>query len=189
MRRPAVIAASVLVLACVAGGGLYLATTSSRVDTGPDRSSEGTPVAPGSGTAATASPLSTRAGTVAGANQLEPGPADVVATDPPPVTDAATAEATVVMSYADFAPGSGIEEGGFVSGLVEDGGTCRVVVSRGAQERTAEVPGAADATTTSCGGLVVDEADLTAGTWSVQLEYRTGATTISSTPVTVEVAP
>ena len=45
--------------------------------------------------------------------------------------------------------------GGYVSGVIEDGGVCTLTLTQGSSSVTVEGPAMPDATTTVCGGLVV----------------------------------
>ena len=74
---------------------------------------------------------------------------------------------------------------GYVSGAIEDGGTCTATLTKGGTTLTAEAEGIADASTTSCGQLAVSGAS--AGTWSAVLSYQSGASAGKSAPVSVVV--
>jgi hypothetical protein len=108
------------------------------------------------------------------------------------VTDPPRPSATdVVLSFVGWDEESGsVQVGGYVSPVVEDGGTCTLELTReGAEGRvvTATGPGFADATTTICGGLAVPGDELTAGEWTVVLSYESSAASGTSEGTTVVV--
>lgn len=117
-----------------------------------------------------------------GTQVLEPGPDATVATDPP----AARGEIAVVVTYADWVDG-GVEVDGYVAGVVEDGGTCRLTLTRGDDVQTVEGVAASDASTTTCGSLIVAGGGLTAGDWSAVLTYDSTSSSGSSAPSVVAV--
>jgi hypothetical protein len=118
------------------------------------------------------------------AGNTAPPPDDrPVATDPPRPT-----AAEVVLSLAEWdGPTASIVVGGYVSPVVEEGGTCTAELERAGRVVRLEEPAIADATTTVCGGLTTDGADLGAGTWSVVLRYESPTVAGASDPVRVEV--
>lgn len=125
----------------------------------------------------TAAAATTAAGTTA-ADDAEP-----VATDParPTATD-------VVLSYAAWDPGAGaVLAGGYLSPVIEDGGTCTLVLTKGRVTVTATSVGMADATTTACGDLRVPRSALSAGTWRAVLRYASSAADGESSSLSVAV--
>ena len=113
-------------------------------------------------------------------------PPDEVAVDEP--APAAGGTVGVALNFADWEESSGAAEiSGFVSGVVENGGTCRFTLTRGQQSVVAESRGQADATTTVCPSVSVTGDQLTAGTWTAALSYDSGTSTGVSAPVGVEV--
>jgi hypothetical protein len=114
-------------------------------------------------------------------NQL---PDDVEAVTDPPRPSATD----VVLSFVGWDEASGsVQAGGYVSPIVEDGGTCTLELTRDDRVVTGAGPGAADATTTICGGLSVPGAELSAGEWTVVLRYESSGTSGTSEARTVEV--
>jgi hypothetical protein len=111
-------------------------------------------------------------------------PDDVAAvTDPPRPSDT-----EVVLSFVGWDEDtSSVQVGGYVTPVVEDGGTCTVDLTRG--DVTVEVsgPAVADATTTVCGGLTVPGDQLSAGTWEAVLRYESPLTSGASESLPVEV--
>jgi hypothetical protein len=107
----------------------------------------------------------------------------VAATDPPRPTDT-----DVVLSTASWDAGTAtVQIGGYVSPLVEDGGTCTAELKRGDRTMTVEGPATPDASTTVCGGLEIAGAQLQPGSWQVVLSYASAQRSGSSAPMTVEV--
>lgn len=117
---------------------------------------------------------------------VEPAPDAPVARDEPVPADGGTVQ--VIVTFAGVEPSvDGVEVDGFVSGVVEGSGVCTLRLTRG--ERSAEVSREAvpDATTTSCGALVVPLDDLAAGTWEAVLSYSSPTSTGTADPVRVEI--
>lgn len=69
---------------------------------------------------------------------------------------------------------------GVVTDVIEDGGTCTFTLRKGAVAIQRQQPGAADATSTSCGTVEVPAAELSAGTWDASLTYTSATGTGSS---------
>lgn len=112
-----------------------------------------------------------------------PTEAGSVATDPPRPQGA-----EVVLTRAGWDEGTGaVQAAGYVSPVVEDGGTCTLELSRGGSTRTAEAAAEPDATTTICAGLTVPGGQLSAGEWTAVLRYRSPGVEASSEPLVVEV--
>jgi hypothetical protein len=192
-KRLALAAAGVLVVAGVLGG-LWLsgdrgqdradgAATTGHAATTPDVALP-VPSSFPTASAGTTTPAAGRSTdpVAVGTEVLEPGPDAPVATDRP----ATSAGRVVVVTYADWVDG-GVEVDGYVSGSVEDGGTCRLTLTQGNQVRTAEGAGMADASTTSCGSLVVPGGGLPAGDWDAVLAYLSGGSTTTSERAVVTV--
>jgi hypothetical protein len=108
---------------------------------------------------------------------------DPLATDGPRPDDT-----DVVLSYAVWDEAAGaVVAGGYVSPVVEDGGTCSLEVSRDGNVVRATTEGIADATTTVCDGLALPGDELRPGTWSVVLRYESDTASGESEPLEVEV--
>jgi hypothetical protein len=118
-----------------------------------------------------------------------PVPPNAVPDDTVAVTDAPRLDATdVVLSYAAWESATAtVQAGGYVSPVVEDGGTCTLELQQRESTIEVDVPAFADATTTICGGLSVGADRLTPGTWTAVLRYASPTTTGVSEPITVEV--
>jgi hypothetical protein len=144
-------------------------------------------VAPSSAPSPTTAGAATATPVTVGSRHLEPGPADVVATDPSPATGGS--QVTVVLSYLgwnDQAPG-GVEASGYARGVVEDGGACTLTLTLGTATVSAHAVAEADASTTTCGGLLVPGSSLTPGKWQATLTYASARARGSSDTATVEV--
>jgi hypothetical protein len=117
-----------------------------------------------------------------------------VPTEPP--EDVATDEsyrapdgwADVALTFAEWDDSSAsVQVNAFVGGLVEDGGTCTLTLTRGADTRTAAVPSSADAATTICPSMTVPGDQLGSGTWQARVTYSSATATGASQPVEVAV--
>jgi hypothetical protein len=103
---------------------------------------------------------------------IKPEPARV-ATDAP--VKRRSGQVDVLLTYAGFDQATGtVQAAGFVAGVLEDGGTCTLTLTKGGQEVTATSPASADATTTMC-GLLETPPGLAAGTWDAVLTYASAA--------------
>jgi hypothetical protein len=132
-------------------------------------------------------PTGTTATEVADGAVDEPGG---VSTDPAAVSPALDTErptqADLVVTYSGFDVATGgVLVGAYVAGLLEVGGACSLTLSDGTAERTATVQAAPDARTTSCGELALPE--MTPGTWTGEVTYRSADGNTVSRDVEVEV--
>lgn len=115
-----------------------------------------------------------------------PAPGQVVATDPPPPSGGTQVQ--ILVTYAGYDPASaGIEVDGFVSGVVESGGICRLTVTEGAVTLSAQAAATPNASTTACGDVRVVDPRLTSGQWRAVLSYASSTSTGSSAPLPVQV--
>jgi len=177
LRRLLIPVLAIALLAAVVLAGLWVAR---------DRDSSETAAASAAPSTQPLSALPEAAATQPGSQVLEPGPEQVVATDEAPVTTGGDVD--VFVTYAGWDAGTGeVEVAGFVSGVIEDGGTCRLTAERNGATASAESPGMANASTTSCGSLLLSGDELGAGTWSVVLSYESATSAGSSSSTTVEV--
>jgi hypothetical protein len=112
----------------------------------------------------------------------EDAEAQPAVTDPPQ-----PAEIDVVLSLTSWDPAAGVVASGYVSPVIEDGGTCTLELSRDGETVTAATDGLADASTTVCGGLQVAGDDLAAGTWTAVLRYESASATGEPAPLPIEV--
>ena len=123
------------------------------------------------------------------ADRSLPLPANAVPDGTVAVTDAPRpSETDVVITLAAWdQAGAALHVAGYVSPVVEEGGTCTVELTR--DDEAVEIDGAAvaDATTTICGDLAIDGDRLSAGAWTAVLRYASPTTSGASEPITVEV--
>jgi hypothetical protein len=121
-----------------------------------------------------------------GAAAVSPPPADPddVATD---TATAASASVQITYSGADESAG-GVVVGAYVAGLIENGGRCAMTLSLAGDDAATETEGLADASTTTCGQMVVPFSELSPGTWDVDVAYTSPAgTVVAPGHTTVEV--
>lgn len=96
----------------------------------------------------------------------------------PPPTSEGKKQVTPVITNAD---NSSVRA--YVSGIVEDGGTCTFTFSRsGFQTKTTTSEGFADATTTVCTPVSTSSLNLASGQWSVVLNYSSSKAEGKSQP-------
>jgi hypothetical protein len=113
----------------------------------------------------------------------ETDPDAPVATDPP-----RPASTDVAISYLYWDPAAGAVLGsGYVSPVIEDGGTCTLVLSRSGASVQATSTGVADASTSSCGELRLPGSRLRSGEWTAVLRYSSDTAEGESEPMTVAV--
>jgi hypothetical protein len=114
----------------------------------------------------------------------EPTPGQAVATDAPAPADGGVVN--VMITQAGWGPsGTAVEVSGFVSGVVEDGGTCRVTLTHDGETVTAVKDALADATTTACGVLEVGDVEMASGWWQAVLSYESATSAGESAPADV----
>jgi hypothetical protein len=119
-----------------------------------------------------------------------PADSTPVATDSTPVaTDSPRPQTTdVVLSFIGWDPKTAaVEAGGYLSPLVESGGTCTLELTKAGRTVSHSSRAEPDATTTACGNLAVPRGKLTPGSWRAVLRYTSPRTTGTSAPTTVEV--
>ncbi|WP_236830996.1 hypothetical protein [Blastococcus sp. KM273128] len=74
-----------------------------------------------------------------------------------------------------------------MSGIVEDGGECTLTLEKGGVRLEASRPATADATTTACGWLQIDDPQVTSGTWAATLRYQSATTAVTSPETALDV--
>lgn len=182
-NRRGVVAA--LAVAAVAGGAVAAGVFLTR---GPDT----TPAT----SSATPTPSQSPLGEGAGFEEVSPTPTasigpdpyegQDVATDPPVVATGEQVDVTVTFTGWNSTAGE-VQVGGYVAGVVEDGGTCTLTLTKDGQSVTGSRPAAPDAATTACGAVVVPGDRVSAGTWQAVLTYSSAAHSGSSEAWDVEV--
>jgi len=83
--------------------------------------------------------------------------------------------------------GQSIEAGAFVSGIIEEVGSCNYKFAKNSTAVTKTTAGFANATTTNCTNLSFNKSELSSGTWSLVVTYDSNAATGSSAASTFEV--
>jgi hypothetical protein len=96
--------------------------------------------------------------------------------------------ADVVVTVARWSEeASRAEIGGYVDGLVEDGGSCTATFTLGARSVVVSGQAFADVTTTSCGDLAAAGTQLSTGTWTAVLSYDSPTSSGASASVSIGV--
>lgn len=95
-------------------------------------------------------------------------------------------EAVIVVAGIDT-DGANVSASGYVSGVVEDDGTCVFTFSNGLEEVVAESTGITDARSTSCGTVQVPAESFVRGSWTVTLSYMSEIAEAVSKPVGLEI--
>jgi hypothetical protein len=189
-RRVApVLAVAVALVAVAAMAGFFVTRGAAGTPAASTDTLAGTTSAsPGSSAPATEESVQPEAvETDAAAPAANPSSGQTVATDEPAVTDG-TDVSVELTSWGWNASKRSAQVRGYAAGVVEDGGTCTLTLSRG--ERTQSVTSAAfaDASTTICGALVVPAGDLAPGAWDAVVTYTADGVSGSSATVEVTVA-
>lgn len=167
-----------VVLALGAGGALLLQGALGGVDDEAVSAQAAEPTAPPA--------FSTPTPTAPRPLEVEPGPEEVVATDDPVTPPLGVAP--VFVTFAGVEPSvDGVEVSGFVASVVEADGTCSLLLTGEAESVQVSREAVPNASTTSCGALVVPLTQLSSGTWSAVLSYSSSTSNGSSDPVSIEV--
>jgi hypothetical protein len=122
------------------------------------------------------------------APKLPPNPrsGQTVATDAPVVVT--TDEVPVVVTFYGWnAAAEQVQVGGYVSGVVEEGGTCTLTLTQDGETVAARGSATADAATTACGELDIAGDQLSEGTWQAVLRYESPSHTGAADAVDIEV--
>ena len=118
----------------------------------------------------------------------DPESGQTLATDAPVVSTAAAVP--VQVTFHDWnAVQRQVMVGGYVPGVVEEGGTCTLTLTQAGKSVSAKVSATADASSTACGAVTVAGNSLAAGTWQAVLSYASGAHSGSAPAVAIEVTP
>ncbi|HEV7567562.1 MAG TPA: hypothetical protein VGO31_16565 [Microbacteriaceae bacterium] len=96
--------------------------------------------------------------------------------------------AVVVIAGVDL-DGKHVSVSGYVSGLIEEGGSClfSVTPKNGGAAVTIPNTGIKNVMNTSCGTVQSPIANFTRGSWSVVLKYTSGKTSVTSGAVEMEI--
>lgn len=118
----------------------------------------------------------------------DPDTGQAVATDDPVV--ATGSEVPVTVTFYGWNPTErSVQVGGYVAGVIEDGGVCTLTLTKGGRIVTGRTDAVADASTTACGAVTVPGDQVSAGTWEAVLSYSSDGYTGTSDAVDVEVSP
>lgn len=93
----------------------------------------------------------------------------------------------IISSWGQNPDDKSMEINGFVSGVIENGGTCSLSLKKDNKTVTASRKSIADAQVTTCGLIVIKHAKLSVGTWQAVLRYESPKSRGTSTPINVEV--
>jgi hypothetical protein len=135
---------------------------------------------------AAAAPTTSVVETDAAAPAANPSSGQAVATDEPAAVDGAQVSVELT-SWGWNASQRSAQVRGYAAGVVEDGGTCTLTLSKGTEQVTAEIEALPDASTTACGSVDVRGDQLSPGTWQAVLGYDSATSSGSSAPVQIEV--
>lgn len=156
---------------------------------GCDLDAEGAPTATTPPETATVAPATTPTETTPTPSAPVPSASPTTAVDvpgPSPAPPGLTPTA-VTLTLWGYDPATQAAFVGGYAAVVEEGGTCTLVLRNGSTEVAVSAPAAADATTTSCGTLSVPHTQLSSGTWSAELRYASPVSAGSASPVKIEV--
>jgi hypothetical protein len=118
----------------------------------------------------------------------DPDTGQSVATDEPVVATGSEVAVTVTF-YGWNATSQVVQVGGYVAGVVEEGGVCTLTLTKGGRSVTGRTDAVADASTTACGAVTVPGDRVSAGTWQAVLSYSSAGHSGTSDAVDVEVSP
>ncbi len=105
-----------------------------------------------------------------------------------PDDDPSDFPATAVVTYAGWDTGSRtLQAGGLVSGTTNTSGTCTFTATKSGVTRTLTSTAEASASSVNCAQVSFPAAQVSSGTWSITLDYRVGAQSTTSDPMTAEV--
>jgi hypothetical protein len=183
-KRRGVVA--VLAVTAVAGAGVAAGVFLTR----------GTPGSPAASSAPATTSSPAPLGDETGFEDVSPTPTASIGPDPDGGQEAVVDEPHVVtgsavpvtITYFGWDPDADqVQVGGYVGGVVEEGGVCTLTLTKGGTTVTGQRSAVANAATTSCGELSVPGAELGAGTWQAVLSYSSSGHAGTSESVDVEV--
>jgi hypothetical protein len=107
---------------------------------------------------------------------------------PEPDTDPSDFPATALVTFSGWDAGTKtLQAGGLVSGTTDTSGKCTFRASKGGVARTQTSTAEASASSVNCAQVSFPASQLSAGTWSITLEYSVGSASTTSDPMTAEV--
>ncbi len=93
----------------------------------------------------------------------------------------------IISTWVQNQQNNNLEVNGFVSDVIEGGGTCTLTLTRQGQTVTESKSANPDAQTTTCGMIVVQWSKLSAGTWTAHLAYLSSKYEGKSDSISIEV--
>lgn len=107
---------------------------------------------------------------------------------PESIAPASTITANITIANVDT-NGENVSVGGYVSGIVEDGGICTFVLTDSVTKATVTVTGTgiSNARTTSCGTHQSPIASFTKGSWTIVLSYKSDKASAKSSATSLEI--
>lgn len=113
-------------------------------------------------------------------------PPDATAVPEPPAAGEETAQVDVQISYGLYDEAAAEVQVAGYAAVVEDAGTCTLLLTSGSHRATVSGPAAPDASTMTCGTLAIPRAELpTGGTWTAELSYRSASSSGTAPTVTI----
>lgn len=109
---------------------------------------------------------------------------------PPAPTSEATGKRNVtptLTSWGQNPSTKDLEAAGYVSGIVENGGTCTLTATRGSKQVSESISATQNAQNVSCGLITIARSNLSTGTWSLILSYSSASSEGTSNPQNQEV--
>jgi flagellar basal body-associated protein FliL len=79
-----------------------------------------------------------------------------------------------------------LEVSSYISGTIEDGGTCILTATQGSKKVTRQTTGVQNAQNTTCPTFIIPRAELPAGSWSLSVKYTSPTHTGTSQAKTID---
>ncbi|MDQ1581480.1 MAG: hypothetical protein QOD05_2255 [Microbacteriaceae bacterium] len=111
------------------------------------------------------------------------------ATDSPPASATPDPVGAVVSIAGVDLDGKNVSVSGYVSGVIQDGGSCEFVLTPKSGTAAVTIPntGIQNVMNTSCGTVQSPISNFARGSWSVVLKYTSGKTSVTSGAVDMEI--
>lgn len=106
---------------------------------------------------------------------------------PPDIPPANTAEAHVIITFADLYQDN-VEVGARVANVFEDGGSCKLTLKSGSAEQTVTVAAVKNVSSTDCPTMSIAKSKLSPGAWTATVTYTSSSHTGTSEPKTITVS-
>ena len=133
--------------------------------------------------------VTTRVTTVTVTHSPSPSAEDIPTSSASPDEPPTSFPLDAVMSLASVAiDASVVTVGGYVTGVVEDGGVCTYTLQAiNTETVSVATSGLANVTLTSCGSVDVSLSEIPRGSYEVRLTYTSAAGSVTSEPLPLEV--